>query len=149
MLVSTAPAPNKIHLYLTILQPLTVQGKRDGEPPRGYEFLADLPGDVRFEATTPPDLTLHHLINADMLVATGSSFPMLAAVLGMKPVVLATVSKEALKRGLDNPQGFYETSDIELVDREGNLLTPLSVLRSKVVTKYHWLHDSVFPCKGS
>jgi hypothetical protein len=39
--------------------------------------------------------TLYHLMDADMLVSTGSSFPYMAALLSPKPVVLFGTPKEA------------------------------------------------------
>lgn len=99
------------------------RGKEGDLPPAGYDFLPSLfSGDGlrvsfvlrRMDARS----ALFHMMNADMLVMTGSSFPYVAALFSYKPVVLMAVPKEG------RHYGIYRQHDTVLLDQAGSITSP-------------------------
>jgi hypothetical protein len=58
----------------------------------------------------------YHMIHAVLLIASGSSFPLVAAQLCMHGAVLEPTPKEGVR-------GIYETSEDGLLDQQGQLLS--------------------------
>ena len=107
-------------------------------PPIGFEFLADMPLDVRFINHLNASETLVHFANADMLVNLGSSFSLLTPLLSSRPVILATSAKE----GADID--FYETSETIKLDDDGTLLNrSLDEVRSIIIDGKQPLYSMV------
>ena len=84
--------------------------------------------------------SLFHLMNADMLVTTGSSFPYIAATLSSIPVVVFGKPKE---------DGFYPgllREEFALLEDDGTIVTPsTSELQALTLMKYYELHDKQVP----
>ena len=79
--------------------------------------------------------TLYHFMDADMLVATGSSFPYMAALLSPKPVILMAPPKEAIRggpRGEGSVGGYWfggygmggRDGGIALLTDQGKVVSP-------------------------
>jgi hypothetical protein len=63
-------------------------------PPPGFEFLDKLFPGATYHTSMPPRETLEHMMSADMLITSGSSFSFVAASVSYKPVVLFDRPKE-------------------------------------------------------
>lgn len=143
--ISSAPPPD------ALLSPTPQTNAVFGEAPQAFAFLRDI-----FQQ--PPDLPIHkpqrvsfvndlgvpatvlHQMNADMVVTTGSSFPLVAVTASPKPVVLYGKPKEG---------GFFEATirpDYALVGDDGVIFRPsLSELQARVVVRYAEVHDKTVP----
>lgn len=115
----------------------------EGQPP--FPFLGSIfPPNDRIKATylnhLDPQASLLHMMNADMLVTTGSSFPYIAATISPKPVVLFGQPKE---------KGFFAGSlrdDFVLVDDAGSILSPsIAEATALVAIRYEEVHGRPFP----
>jgi hypothetical protein len=108
-----------------------------GQPPSGYEFLQELPN-VTFVRQIAVDLTLYHMINADMLIGTGSSLPIIAQTVSWKVVALHAIPKEGM-------HGIYEVEDVFKLDEQGRVREGLAKLQSFVLYQHNMYHDYVIP----
>lgn len=80
------------------------------------------------------------MMNADMLVTTGSSFPYIAATVSPKPVVLFGRPKE------EKFFPGYLRDDFVLVDDDGSIISPtLGEASALVAIRYEEVHGRPFP----
>lgn len=87
-----------------------------------------------------PQSSLLHMMNADMLVTTGSSFPYIAATVSPKPVVLFGKPKE------HNFFPGYLREDFILVEDDGSIVSPtLGEASALVAIRYEEVHGRPFP----
>ena len=119
-------------------------GLEEGQPP--FDFLAQIfPADDDRTKTTylnhlDPQASLLHMMNADLLVTTGSSFPYLAATVSPKPVVFFGQPKEkTFALGMLRP-------DFVLVDDGGSIISPsIAEATALVAVRYEEVHGRRFP----
>jgi hypothetical protein len=102
----------------------------EDRPPPGYQFLSKF-NNTSFINNIDEASTIHHFLNADMLVTSGSSFTAIVSAITTKPVILFSEPKEGY-RGYS----VFTTSEVDIIDQAGNIQTPLMLLRSKVLVKY-------------
>lgn len=117
-------------------------------PPDAFAFLAE-PGlfgvqaNVTFVGTMRPEPTVYHLMNADALVTTGSSFPIVAAVASWKPLLF-------LGRPKEGPYGVHALCDSVLLDDKGGLAEDsIAAVRTRAQAKYRQFHAGRVPPAGS
>lgn len=109
-------------------------------PPTGFPFLKALFTDSYFVNTMGVEPTLYHFANADLLIATGSSFPLIASVISPKPIVIVSTPKEG------RFYRVYELPDHVLLDAEGQLLsTSLSQLQASIQVQHSMYDQWFFP----
>eukprot|EP00952_Eustigmatos_sp_NYUAD-ZCMA_P009570 39512-Eustigmatos_ZCMA.PRE.2 len=63
-------------------------------PPPGFEFLSKFFPNAVYHTSMPPMDTILHMMSADMLITSGSSFSFVPASVSYKPVVLFDRPKE-------------------------------------------------------
>jgi len=88
--------------------------------PKQFEFLEQVcakyfGGRCALPSLSLPD-AIYHMIHCDLLITSGSSLPLLAAELRINGKVLEPPSKEGVR-------GIYETSDADLLDQNGTILS--------------------------
>jgi len=108
--------------------------------PEGFDYLKDVfpLNDSRTTFFNHLDVfsSLYHMMNADMLVMTGSGFPYIAAAASWKPVVIHGPNKVHAGRDWHDA---YKITDWAFANLKGIIYhpKPLSLLRAKIVSKYH------------
>jgi len=147
-------------------------------PPAGFDFLANIFGNRSHQKEGASSHrmsyikhmgvkeTLYHHMNADMVIATGSSFPLVAVTVSSKvcghlddassgsstifppytrscffqPVVLFTKSKEG---------GFYPSqmrADYAMIGDDGTILSPtIAELSAQTLMRFLEVHDKEVP----
>ncbi len=87
-------------------------------PTADWSFLNTLHVNTSFY--NPDEQTaLHHFINADMTISTGSSFPYIAMAVSDKPVYVTAIPKDGIKSYMYDPGNSYSFD----LDEYGNLET--------------------------
>jgi hypothetical protein len=85
---------------------------------------------------------VYHMMNAHLLVCTGSGFPLVAASVSWKPVVMSAIFQAMSERHL----GAYIMEDMILLDMAGNLIRPtLTEGVSLVAARYQQLGNVIVP----
>jgi hypothetical protein len=114
----------------------------DKQPPKGFEYFSKTfkGTQVTFMNRLDVRSSLYHMMNADMLVMTGSGFPYIAAVTSWKPVVLRGLNKKG-------EHELYQHRDWIRLDREGVICEPrsLSEVYRKITMKKHLFHGKTVP----
>lgn len=88
-----------------------------------------------------PRESLYHMMNGDMLISPGSSFPAIAATLSSKPVVL--LSKPYVGRTFPASQ---DRPDYAHLENDGSIVRPSIVeLQARVAIRYMEVHDKLVP----
>lgn len=106
--------------------------------PPGFEFLNDMFPGANFHNNATVENSILHLMNADLLVTSGSSFCFVASTVSYKPVVFFEKPKEGV-------WGIYRDEDHVMVEG-GNVIKPsLSEVRALVMYKYEAMHDHTVP----
>lgn len=122
-----------VHYYFIAEDP----GAGDGRPPLGFEYLAEAFQGERVGFLNSLDVrsSLWQMMNADLLVLTGSGFPYIAAVSSWKPVVLHGPNKEG-------DHELFRHRDWVQLDAQGMVCEPrtLSEVRAKILVKKHLYH---------
>lgn len=117
---------------------------KEGQPP--FAFLPKIfPSDDGRTKTTymnhlDAQASLLHMMNADLLVTTGSSFPYVAATVSPKPVVFFGQPKEkTFAPGMLRP-------DFVLIDDDGSIASPsIAEATALVAVRYEEVHGRPFP----
>lgn len=95
---------------------------------------------MTFLNTLSVDASLLHMMNADMLVTTGSSFPYLALTVSPKPVVLFGKPKE------HNFYPAYLRDELVLVEDDGRIVgQTLAEVTALAAVRYEEVHGRRFP----
>jgi hypothetical protein len=114
----------------------------DDRPPRGFEYLSKVFKGARVKFLNKLDVraSLYHMMNADLLVMTGSGFPYIAAVTSWKPVVLHGPNKEG-------EHELFQHKDWIRLDAKGVMYEPpaLSEVYAKIMVKKHLFHGRTVP----
>jgi len=120
------------HYYFIAENPSATE---DNPYPPGSAYLADIFNDTTTPVTFLNNLdgksSLFHMVNADMLVMTGSGFGYVAASLSWKPVVIHGPHK-------NGDYDVFKDDDWAFADGKGIIYHPPTKweLRSKIVSKH-------------
>lgn len=104
-----------------------------------FNFFPEVCSTVLNTSCTFPNIsvadTLYHLIQADILVTSGSSFPIAAALFREKKITLTSVPKEG-------PNTIYETSDDIKLSPDG--IIPSRKILDETISRIRILHFKDF-----
>jgi hypothetical protein len=128
----------RVHYYFIAEDPKA----GDHQPPKGFEYILKTFNGTQFTFMNSLDVrsSLYHMMNADMLVMTGSGFPYIAAVTSWKPVVLHGANKVG-------EYEMYKHRDWIRLDKKGVIYEPrsLSEVYRKITVKKHLFHGKTVP----
>jgi hypothetical protein len=114
----------------------------DRQAPKGFEYILKTFNGTQFTFLNNLDVrsSLYHMMNADMLIMTGSGFPYIAAVTSWKPVVLHGPNKVG-------EYEMFQHRDWIRVDKKGVIYEPrsLSEVYRKITVKKHLFHGKTVP----
>lgn len=109
------------------------------EPPVGYGFLKKVAPGAIFVSSNKDDVDMYHFVKADILVGSGSSFPMIAAMFAPSNAIYLEPPPKESQKLFDEAWQTYHLNDSITVGSDGSMnATVIAYLVRRLRTQ----HDS-------